>query len=129
VREEISRLSCPYDRAALLRADLAPAQTAAHKAESSWWLPRQINGMKCRAYLRSTVGAKGKPDWASDLPVLLGLQVLDRELGGLSAPLGRVAIWRQHDTDPDLLKEQHRLASQLRAALAGLAESAEMLPA
>lgn len=127
--EEISRLSCPYDRAGLLQADLAPAQAAANKAEGSWWLPRQINGMKCRAYLRSTVGAKGKPDWASDLPILAGLQALHRELESLSANLGKVSIWRQHDTDPVQLKEQHRLASQLRAALAGMVESAEMLPA
>lgn len=128
-QEQMSRLSCQYDRSALLKADLAPAQAMAQKAQTAWWLPRQINSLKCRGYLRSMAGARGKPDWATDLPTLSALQTLDRDLAPLSERLEKVATWRLYDTDLNQLTEQHRLATRLRAALTGLAENAEMLPA
>lgn len=128
-RDELLQLSCKYDRTKLLQADLAPVHALAAKAAGSWWLPRMIASMRCRSYLQLNVGARDKPNWQADLPVLERLQALDREIAAHGSQLQKVPVWRHHETELGQLKELHRLATQLRAAVVGLTSSAESLPA
>lgn len=126
---ETARLSCAYDRERLLKADLSLAEQLWQKAEQSWWLPRQLNGLKCRGYLKKEVGARDKPRPENDLPVLAKLQALQSELKGLATLLEKVPGWRELDSDTQQMTDHAALAERLRGAIAGLATDADDLVA
>lgn len=124
---ETARLSCRYDRDRLLRADLGSIGERWRRAEHAWWLPRLLGSLACRGRLQKEAGAQGKPGVAVDLPILLRLQEIDRELRALAPALDKIGGWRGLDSDPPRLRRLSALGQRLRTASAGLAEDSEAL--
>jgi very-short-patch-repair endonuclease len=124
---ETARLSCRYDRERLLRADLAGIGERWRQAGQAWWLPRLLGVFACRGRLRKEAGAQGKPDIAADLPILLRLQEIDRELRAFAPALEKIGGWSGLDSDLPRLRQLSGLGQRLRTASAGLADDAEAL--
>ncbi len=120
---ETARLSCRYDRDRLLRADMDGIGARWRQAERAWWLPRLLGGIACRGRLRKEAGAEGQPDVAADLPILIRLQEIDRELRTLASALEKVSGWRGLDSDLPRLQQLSALAQHLRSASAALADA------
>lgn len=122
---EAERLSCPYPRDRLLRADLGTANRIWSKARGAWWLRRRIHAAQCSTYLSREACAQGKPDPSNDLPILFGLHALHAELAALAPLLRHLPGWREIDSDLPRMRATADLAARLRDTLAELPPPAQ----
>lgn len=121
-----SRLSCRYEPMAWRKLDGDDVERKWQEACAAWW-PKSFFARRAVMKELRLGGAVGKPDPASDAPVLRRLRTEGEAIDRLDAQLSSLKAWSAHDTDPDAADALRDLGARAREAAGHLADDAQSL--
>jgi hypothetical protein len=112
-------LSCPYNLDVWKATDLDALADNWQAAAGKWFLPRFFCQRRIVKRLQ-TLGAKGQPRPAQDLPALCALRDEGLAIAALENDIANLRDWRGVQTDPDKASHLAAAGKSLQAALSQL---------
>lgn len=119
--ESQARLSCSYDPMAWRSLDGGDVGRRWAQAQAAWW-PKSFFAKRAVLRTMRAGGAHGKPDPATDGPVLAQLREEGEAIDQLDALLSSFDAWRKQSTDPEAVQALHDLGDRARTAVVRLVD-------
>jgi very-short-patch-repair endonuclease len=123
-----STLSCAYADTKIPEAPVADWQEQWTKSDSAIWPMSPIQSWALRGKVKKHLSLSMTPDLELDLPVLLQLQILKREMDEAAAQLPSSVDWRGLDTNVEKIRDGLEGAKSIREGMARIATDIQQLP-